>query len=138
MKDQRNRDLAKIHVAIKQLCMDRETYEQMLWTLCRVRSSKQLDSHGRSKILQHLTTLGFRSKNPNKKSYPGRPKNTDQDAQLKKIEALLADMKLPWSYADALAQQMHGINKVAWLREVEHKQSVIVALSKRQESRKEK
>ncbi|PND33757.1 regulatory protein GemA, partial [Achromobacter pulmonis] len=47
---------------------------------------------------------------------------------LQKIEAYLADMKLPWSYADTIARQQTGIERVAWLRKQEDLRGVIAAL----------
>ena len=32
-----------------------------------------------------------------------------------KIEAILTELKLEWSYADGIAKQMFGIERVAWL-----------------------
>lgn len=135
-KDPRNTDLAKIHIAKKQLGMDRSTYEDMLWTVARVRSSADLDDAGRSKVLQHLRSRGFKAKRTVKvNSYPGRPHNINTNDQLKKIEALLTDLKLPWSYADSIAKRVSGVAKVAWVKESKHKQAIISALSYEQEKR---
>lgn len=57
---QRNIDLAKIHLAKKQLGLDDETYRAMLWTVARVNSAADLDQYGRSKVLQHLKSRGFK------------------------------------------------------------------------------
>lgn len=47
---------------------------------------------------------------------PGRPLSVPvvKRPLLSKIGAILADMKLPWSYADSIANQMHGIRFVEW------------------------
>jgi len=42
----RRAQLAKIHIAKKELGLDDETYRSMLWTIARVRSASDLDSHG--------------------------------------------------------------------------------------------
>ena len=57
------------------------------------------------------TITGKRSKHE-----PGRPLMVAGDNQplVGKIHALLADMKLPWSYADGIAMQMHGVDIVEW------------------------
>ena len=34
--------------------------------------------------------------------------------ELKKIEALLAEARRPWSYADAIAKRMYRVERVAW------------------------
>lgn len=59
-KSPRNRDLAKIHLAKKQLGLDEETYRDMLWTVARVRSSSDLDMAGRIRVLHHLKSRGFK------------------------------------------------------------------------------
>jgi phage gp16-like protein len=47
---------------------------------------------------------------------PGRPLSVPATKKplLSKVGAILADMKLPWSYADSIAKQMHGIRFVEW------------------------
>lgn len=57
----RNTELAKIHIAKKYLCLDRDTYEDILWSVGRVKSSADLDSQGRFKLLKHFEALGWSS-----------------------------------------------------------------------------
>lgn len=52
-----------------------------------------------------------------------------------KVEALLADMWLSWSYADAIAKQMWGIPRTAWARSPKHLQAMIAALHNEQKKR---
>ncbi len=124
--DRRARDLAAIHVQAKQLRMDRGTYEALLMRTCGVRSSADLDANGRAKLLAVLTRLGA----PDNKS-KGRPANADREPQIRKIEALLTEIRAPWSYADAIAQRMYRIPFVAWLRKPEQLRAVIAALDAR-------
>lgn len=56
----RNRDLAMIHIAAQQLGMGDETYRDMLWSIGRVRSAKDLDRPGRDAVLAHLRACGWR------------------------------------------------------------------------------
>lgn len=58
----RNKDLAKIHIAKKDLGLDDDEYRDILWTICRVRSSAELDFAGREKLLKHFRSRGFRAK----------------------------------------------------------------------------
>lgn len=132
MKTLRHRDLSKIHIAQKQLGMDKETYRDMLWTLARVRSAADLDTHGRHKVLNHLKACGFKPKS----NYPGRPHNVDIDPQLQKIEALLTDMKLPWSYARGIAKQMGIEQRKLEFLGGEQKGDIIVALTIKQRQQK--
>ena len=122
----RSRDLAAIHVSAKKLGMDRGTYEAMLMRTCGVRSSADLDQRGRAKVLAELQRLGA-GVDPKR----GRPANADQEPMLRKIEALLAEMKAPWSYADAIARRMFGIAFVAWVRQPAQLRSIIAALDAR-------
>lgn len=54
----RRAELAKIHIGKKQLDMDRQTYENMLWTFGRVHSSADLDEHGRHQVIKHMEKCG--------------------------------------------------------------------------------
>lgn len=67
----RNSELAKIHIAKKDLHLDRDTYEDILWAVCRAKSSADLDSKGRFKLIKHFEALGWK---PKRKS---RAKNND-------------------------------------------------------------
>lgn len=119
----RTRDLAAIHVSTKKLGMDRGTYEAMLMRVCGVRSSADLDANGRSKVLTELRRLGAPS-DPKR----GRPANASNEPMIRKIEALLAELKAPWAYADKIAQQMFGVAFIAWLRKPAQLRAVIAAL----------
>jgi phage gp16-like protein len=140
--DGRRRDLAFIHMAAKALGMDtldkdpNSEYRCLLWTLARVRSSKDLDFAGRKRLRQHLESCGYQSK-PGRKPFPGRPHNVDIHPQLRKIEALLADARRPWAYADGIAEKMFGKDKVAFCNSEEW-QKIIAALVFDEQRRKEK
>lgn len=128
--DQRRRDLARIHLAAKELGMDDEQYRAMLWTVARVESAADLDAVGRRAVLAHLASHKQARRQPH---YPGAPHNLGRDEQLLKIEALLAEMRLPWRYADSIARRMWGIERTAWVRSPEHKRGIITALIKRRD-----
>lgn len=122
----RTRDLAAIHVCAKAIGMDRGTYEAMLMRTCGVRSSADLDQQGRAKVLAELRRLGA----PENRT-KGRPGNINTEPMIRKIEALLAELKAPWSYADGIASRMYAIPFVAWLRKPEQLRAVIAALDAR-------
>ena len=110
--DIRKRQLAQIHIAQTQLGMDDSAYREMLWAIGRVRSAKELDWAGRKRVLDHLAKCGFKPRGGS-----GRPNNidsADRGPQLRKVEALLADAKRPWSYADSLAQRMFGVDRIGF------------------------
>lgn len=56
---------------------------------------------------------------------------------LQKIEALLADMELPWSYAEAIAENITGgkkptaIKRLQWVRDWQHLRGIVAALHAR-------
>lgn len=133
MKTQRQVDLAKIHIAKKQIGMDDETYRAMLGMVAGVNSAGKLDARGRRAVLAHLRNVGFKA-GRKKKRYPGCPdfekyRGTGKDRMLKKIEAYLAEAKRPWSYAHGIAKQMFGIERVQWCAP-EELRSIIAALEK--------
>lgn len=126
--DARRRELAKIHIAAKELQMDRQAYEAMLWACARVRSSRDLDAAGRARVLDHLKACGFKGKRG--RPHQGRPHNLQSEErgpQLGKIEALLADAGRPWAYVDGMARRMFGVASVTWCNP-EQLQKLIAAL----------
>jgi phage gp16-like protein len=126
--DRRKADLAKIHIAKKQLGLDDETYRAMLWTVARVKSSADLDEYGRQRVIEHLRRAGFKTEKPAGRAFPGRPHNCDDHPQLRKIEALLTSSRRPWSYVDAMAHRMFGKDRIAFCNQDEW-QRVIAALT---------
>ncbi|MDO8414150.1 MAG: regulatory protein GemA [Gallionellaceae bacterium] len=135
----RRKDLAIIHMAAVQLGMDTtdqnpdSAYRSMLWTVARVRSSAALDWAGRKKVLDHLKACGYKPTS----NHAGKPANVKPELMplMSKIGALLADMKLPWAYAAAIAKkqtssQGKGIDRLEWL-DAKQLHAVVTALVKR-------
>jgi len=138
-RNTRNTELGKIHIAKKQLGMDDDTYRDMLWTIARVRSAKDLDHAGRKAVLEHMKRVGFKGNRPDQ-DYPGRPHNinsADRGPLLKKIEAQLADAGLPWTYAEAMAQRICKVEKITFC-DVKQLQKIIAALTYNAKRQKEK
>lgn len=132
----RRKQLAAIHAARRDLGLDEDGYRLMLREVAGVDSAKDLDADGRRKVLDHLRSVGW-EKRPRKRvaQYPGTPHNIDREQMLQKIEAQLTDMGLPWSYADAIAKQQAGVERVAWLRKAGDLTGVVGALHVEQEKR---
>jgi len=127
--DRRKSELAQIHIAKQQLGLDEDTYRQMLWTVGRVTSARDLDHAGRKSVLDHMESRGWKRH--------AKPKVSDLKKSLVgKVEALLADMKLPWSYADGIARQMYKRDKLQWCNTSELR-GIITALTNRQRGQKE-
>lgn len=85
-----------------------------------------------TRVLDHLNkAAGYQE-------YSGKPKGVDADPQLQKIEALLADMKLPWAYihrsrfGPTMVKRLTGKDRIEWA-DAAGKQAVITALVKRQQ-----
>lgn len=56
----RRADLAAIHIAKKDLGWDDGTYRDVMFAVCRVRSSAELDFAGRKRWLAHLKACGWK------------------------------------------------------------------------------
>lgn len=134
-RDARRRELAKIHLAKKQLGLDDATYRAILHETAGVESAAKLDGPGRRAVLAHLERCGFKPKRG--KPHPGQPHNllsTSRGPLLRKIEALLADKGkreeryVPWSYALGILKRQGGPEKIEWASP-EQLQAVIAALS---------
>lgn len=134
----RRSELAKIHMAAEQLGMDtadkneNSEYRAMLWSVARVRSAAALDWQGRKKVLDYLKDCGA------KLGFTGKPTNIKPDLLplVGKIGALLADMKLPWNYAAAIAKRQtsangKGIERLERLN-AQQLHDVVVALTNKQ------
>ncbi|ANJ73531.1 regulatory protein GemA [Ralstonia insidiosa] len=104
-------NLAKIHIARKQLGMDEDTYRAMLQSVGGVQSSKDLDDAGATKVLAHLQRSGFK---PTKQTGRKPRIGGDRARLVGKIEALLADSGKPWAYAEAMAKRMFNVDKLEW------------------------
>lgn len=138
MSNRRQADLAKIHLAKKQLGLDEETYRDMLGEVAGARSARDLDAAGRRKVLQHLERCGFRLRiRPRPGQFADTPHTLGSDPQLQKIEALLAHMKLPWAYAHAIARRMWGVQRLEWVDDTRKKSAVIAALHREARKRAE-
>lgn len=138
MSDKRKHLIKIIHVARRELGMDRDTYMMMVRNLPGLES---LDSTANASvpnlllILDALKKRGFKVV-PNAKKTKGKPHNFSSNAMpamITKIEAQLADMGLPWSYADSIASRMFKIQRCAWVRSEKQLSSIIAALDVEQE-----
>ena len=99
--DFRRRDLAKIHIAKKQLGMDDATYREMLFNITGFQSAAHLDSKQRWAVIKHLKARGYCSRHESAKaSGMNRATAPDRAPLLSKIGAIIADLGLPWAYAD--------------------------------------
>lgn len=109
----RRADLARIHMAKKELGLDDEAYRELLKGLTGKVSAGDLDHRQRFQVLKAMANLGAK---PAAKSspYPGRPMMVpaESEALIRKIEAQLTEARRPWAYAHATAKRMFGKDQV--------------------------
>lgn len=121
MRNQRNTALAKIHIAKKQMGLNEATYRDMLQSVAGVESAADLDVKGFDAVLAHLREAGFKAKRPVR--FPDKPQKhqvkVECRALMRKVEALLAEAKRPWSYGHGVAKQMFKIQRLEWLDAVQ-------------------
>lgn len=117
--ERRNKELARIHVGKKFLRLDEETYRALLERVSGKRSAADLDGPGRGAVLREMIRLGFKvdSAGDRARKFAGRPGEVKARPMLRKVEALLADAKRPWSYAHAMSKSMFSVTRVQWLRD---------------------
>lgn len=142
--------LAKIHLAVKQLGLDDETYRALLVNLFGAHDKKRAAKWAAGKpsaadlraaelgqLVEHFFDRGFRVIAPAraKKAEPP-PQKGVKEAYLSRINALLAEHKRPWAYAHAIARQMYGVDRVHWLPD-DGVRDVMLALA-RDDARKRK
>lgn len=117
--DPRRQQLARIHMARKQLALDEETYRALLKRVTGKDSSGAMTTAQRNAVIAEFVRLGFKDQDrkARRAAFPGRPSTVDGRPLLRKAEALLADSKRPWSYAHAMAKQMFHVARVEWLHD---------------------
>lgn len=124
MKDKRNQQLSKIHIAKKDLGLDDDTYRAMLMRITGKTSSKDLNPLQTANVLRELERLGWQPKRGAAKPKPA----ADRAKLVGKIEAQLADAGRSWAYGDAIAKRLYKVEKVEWLNP-EQLRGVVAALS---------
>lgn len=121
-----------IHAACRAAGLDTEARKAMQLRLTGKDSLTEMNFSEVTAVLNHL------NRGANYQGSEGKPKGLDTDPQLQKIEALLADMKLPWAYihkskfGPTMVRRLTGKDRIEWA-DTTGKQAVIVALVKRQQ-----
>jgi phage gp16-like protein len=123
---QRKGMMIKVHCARRDLGMDDATYRTILANLFGVESSKDLNLHQLATLNRHFESLGWEpkarasAKGKDAHGRPNLPKTDHRWPLLSKVEALLAEMGaesgkfVPWSYAAAILDRMHGVKRLEW------------------------
>ena len=99
-------DLARIHLAKKELGLEEDVYRSLLRATTGKDSAGAMGPGERWKVLLELGRLGAPSAPA--KAYPGKPAivSIDKAPLLDKIEAQLAEAKRPWAYVHGMAWKM--------------------------------
>lgn len=147
--ERRRMELAKIHVAKKQLCLDDETYRMLLREQFGVESAGELDDRQRRDCILYMQRCGFtgtrgvatrRHGAADRRSDVPRILTQDddglgRDVYMRKIEAMLAEKGrvegsvVPWGYAvGILKRQSGGVTRCFEHATVEQLRAVIAAL----------
>lgn len=120
-QDRRRADLAKIHLAKKQLGLKEDEYRALLASVAKVTSAKDLDFMGRQRLLIQLQSMGFK---PAAAPGKGRRKAWKPAAgsQSSKILALWLELKRKGKLDEpndtalfAFVERMTGIKHPDWL-----------------------
>ncbi len=138
----RTASIAKIHIGKSQLLAagilpDEASYRALLKAYGGADSSTRLTDAGIGRVLARMVALGAVFAPPARAGKPPHSLNSRLDTalQLKKIAALLADMKLPWGYAAQLARHMYKLDALAFC-DSRQLSGIIAALAKRQQKQR--
>lgn len=127
----RKRQIAQIHIAKSDLGLDDDTYRAMLMDVAGVNSSTKLTAKQRAAVLERFEARGWKNK-----KHRAPAVTAEKAPYVRKIGALLADMKLSWNYANGIAKQMFKKQRVQWC-EPEQLRAVVAALAKEQTKRQQ-
>lgn len=116
--EQRRRDLAKIHIAAKDLHLTEDAYRTLLESVAGVTSAADLDADGRREVLACLRRLGWEPRGgPRRRAHAG-----PAGPQAAKIAALWGALhragKVRHGDASALRRfvlRMTGVEALEWL-----------------------
>jgi phage gp16-like protein len=133
------RERQLIGIARRQLGIDDDAHAALVAEITggRTRTTLGCSADQRQAVLDRYQGAGWKTRRPKRAGPANRPPEDalSRDAMLRKIHALLADQRLPWSYAETILRRQRGLsNTVACpLRMItaEQARGVIAALHKR-------
>lgn len=136
----RNKQLAAIHAAKRALKLEDQEYRDLIERISAtkgkpVRSAKLLTPAQLAAVLDEFKRKGAIKPSPKTKGKPANFNSPSMPEMIAKIEAQLADMRLSWAYADAIAKRQFGIERVAWCRTQDQLRAIITALHVEQQKR---
>jgi len=121
------KEIRIIHTAVNHLMMNDKEYREILKDF-GVTTSKELSFRQYERLLNRFRADGFILTTKEVSRHRQLPKPTwEKEPMLKKISALLAEMKLAWAYADSIARHMFKVDSTLWCTPAQL-HSVIAAL----------
>lgn len=129
--------LARIHIARKDLDWDEAFYRQFLQKEFGVASSSDLDIRGRQRLIDHFVKCGWQPRKARPTGAPrpaGKAPRRPTPSKLmlpmcRKIRAQLISLGgRPDTYADGIAQQMFGVQYFEWCQS-DQLHAIIAALA---------
>lgn len=118
----RKADLAAIHIAIKDLGWDDAFYRSILWSVCRVKSSAELDFTGRKRLMDHMRKCGWQGRGGVRSFTDRKPVRQPLTPVQRKMWSLwqqLADAGLVdnrrMPALQAFATRQTGVERLEWL-----------------------
>lgn len=123
-----------VHIGKGKLRLDDETYRDMLQVHGGAGSTSDMTVAQLERVLAHLRSCGFTpARASQNKAGKQRPPHTlgkgDKGDLTKKIEALLTDASLPWTYAVAMAKRMYRKDRIEFC-DSEELAGIIAALDR--------
>jgi hypothetical protein len=113
--------IAKVHVAKKDLCLGDEDYRQTLMNLFGVESSKDLNGHQLSRLLNHFVSRGWKPKMREEKPAKGdfvEIPDSDPDARQKRyVLGLWAALGYEPGKLNARVKRQFGVDHIRFLRD---------------------
>lgn len=133
----------KIQIAKKELQLDDAIYRAILLRTAGVSSSTEINTEAKiGAVMDEFGRLGFQHKPKIAAGrHKGAPASLERDPYLQKIEALLADMELPWAYAEKIAENITGgkkpesIKRLVWVKQQKHLVGIVAALHNEKKKR---
>ena len=118
-KTERNRLLAKVHIAKKDLGLDDDVYRELLDNMFGRRSAADLSTNDLFRLLRHFRSCGWRQK-PSRSGWMDLPAGISMEAQKRYVAALWGALGYKMSGLDYRCKKQFGVDRFMWLANREH------------------
>ena len=110
-----NKKKAVVHIAKTQTGMTEAEYRDLLGSVGAA-SSVDLNDRTFGKVMARFEELGYRTTSKARRR-PRRAAGLPRSKReiMRKLEAILLDLGLPWAYVDSIAHKRFGVDTVQWL-----------------------